>query len=90
MKPTEITAKDCKTLADFLTKLKGMNLPQAQVMDMVLITDGIRWLQDLALAMADGFSKQQGEAPVEAKADTGALVPKAFHPGDTSKAKGKK
>lgn len=89
MRPTEITAKDCKTLADFLTKMKPMTFPQASVMDMVFIVDGIRWLQDLAMAMADGFSKQGGTPPAEAQADVGALVPKAFHPGNVTKTKAK-
>jgi hypothetical protein len=55
----DIDKTDCKKLADFLNSLRtcvGGTSPGFQAM--IHFTDGVRWLQDLAVEMAKVYSEE--------------------------------
>lgn len=80
MKCSEVQASDCRTLADLMHRLKLMNPPSNfTISEMVVITDGVRWLQNLAQEMAQAYAAQQVKPQAEPSSE---LKVTKYHPGD--------
>jgi hypothetical protein len=72
----KVTKDDCLTLANFANALRLAKLPEAGLQQIMGFADGVRWLQELAQAMAMVYAKSQESPPEE----EGFKV-KALHPG---------
>lgn len=73
-----VSKEDCLILANFLNTLRTTTIPNAGLGQIVQFADGVRWLQDLAVALAKVYADI--EAGKETPQAEGYKV-KSIHPG---------
>jgi len=61
VKFSEIAKDDCIKLADFLTSLRAVKMPEANMLSMVHFVDGLRWVQEAAQGIARAYADEQKE-----------------------------
>ena len=77
----EVEKDDCKKLADFLNSLRITVGGSPNFSAMISFVDVVRWLQDLAVQMAQKYSEElQEEEKENKKAESGFIV-KNYSPG---------
>lgn len=76
----EVGKDDCKKLADFLNSLRLTVGGSPNFSAMISFADGVRWLQDLAIKMAQTYSAELESSQVEEKKPEGFTV-KNYSPG---------
>jgi hypothetical protein len=76
----EVEKDDCKKLADFLNSLRycvgGSGVPFNSI---IAFTDGVRWLQELAVNMATVYSAELEESQEKPKKE--GFTVKNYSPG---------
>jgi hypothetical protein len=60
---SEVSAEDCKKAADLINGIRGLKLEGSTVVDAAKLVDGLRWLQDTAVKMAQAYSVGAAEKP---------------------------
>lgn len=77
----DVEKDDCKTLADFLHALRQMSGNGTAFGAMIAFVDGVRWLQDLAIRMAEVYSEEMDDAKQKDKAKGEGFTVKSYNPG---------
>lgn len=60
---SEVSAEDCKKAADLINGIRVLKLEGTPLADAAKLIDGLRWLQDTAIKMAQAYSAVAAEKP---------------------------
>ena len=87
MKVSEVGDKDCQVLAAFMQRLRVFRVPDTMMLaEVPELSDGLRWLQSLAVEMAKARAESlPSQAAAAAAAPAETMVVKEYHPGGKKK-----